>query len=53
MLVYARGMGAGTRIVNVLGLLQEAILALKNPRSTVRRWQRTMTRTSQSRVASL
>jgi len=53
MFVYARGMGAGTRIVNVLVQLQEAILAWKNPRSTDRRWRRTMTRTSQSRVASL
>jgi len=53
MLVYACGMGAGTRIVNVLALLQEAILAWKNPRSTDRRWLRTMTRASQSRVASL
>jgi len=53
MLVYARGMGAGTRIVNVLEPVQEAILAGKNHWPTHCRLRRTMTRASQFRGASL
>jgi hypothetical protein len=53
MLVYARGMGAGTHIVNVLVPLQEAIPARKTIRPKGRRLRRTMTRASQLRAASL
>jgi hypothetical protein len=53
MLVYARVMGAGTHIVNVLGPAQEAILARENPRPTDDRLRRTMTRAAQLRIAPL
>jgi hypothetical protein len=53
MLDYARGMGAGTHIVNVLVLVQEAILAREIRRPTDDRLRRTMTHASQLRAAPL
>jgi hypothetical protein len=53
MLVYARGMAAGTHIVNVLAPVQEAILDRKTARRSGLRRLRTMARASQMHDALL
>jgi seryl-tRNA(Sec) selenium transferase len=53
MLVYARGMGGGTHIVNVSQQVQEAILDAESHPATVDCSLQTATRAARLRAASL